>query len=98
MAEPIRAALPDDEPSDQPTAQRQVLEEAAHEFVFAVVGRIGSGTSQVARAFKELLERQTPSFDTRILKATEVIENWAKRESLSHPVRTGGRTIDDAQR
>jgi deoxycytidylate deaminase/dephospho-CoA kinase len=98
MAEQIRAALADDEPSDLPTAQRQIVEEAAHEFVFAVVGRIGSGTSQVARAFKELLERQNPSFDTRILKATEVIENWAKRVSQQHPARTGARTIDDAQR
>ena len=98
MAEPMPAALPDDGPSEQPSAQRQVVEEAAHEFVFAVVGRIGSGTSQVATAFKELLERQNPPFDTRILKATEVIENWAKREGQTHPVRTGPRTIDDAQR
>jgi len=44
MAEPVRGALPD-EPSDLPTAQTQIVEDAAHEFVFAVVGRIGSGTS-----------------------------------------------------
>jgi hypothetical protein len=66
MAEPKTAEFHADEPSDLPTAQRHVIEEAAHEFVFAVVGRIGSGTSQVERAFKELLERQNPAFDTRI--------------------------------
>lgn len=98
MAEPMRAVVPDEEVSDLPTAQRQIVEEAAHEFVFAVVGRIGSGTSQVAAAFKELLEQLKPSFDTKILKATEVIENWAKREQQPHPVRTAKRTIEDAQR
>ena len=98
MAEAKKAELPADQPSDLPTAQRQVVEEAAHEFVFAVVGRIGSGTSQVARAFKELLERQNPAFDARILKATEVIEGWADREAQPHPIRTGDRTIVDAQR
>ena len=88
MAEPKKAELQDNTPSDLPNAQRQVVEEAAQEFVFAVVGRIGSGTSQVATAFKELLERQKPAFDVRVLKATEVIEGWARREGLLHPNRS----------
>lgn len=99
MAEPKKVRLQDNAPSDLPSAQRQVVEEAAEEFVFAVVGRIGSGTSQVATAFKDLLERQKRAFDVRVLKATEVIEGWAKREGLPHPNRSSPppRTIEDAQ-
>jgi deoxycytidylate deaminase len=99
MAETKKAGLQDNNPSDLPTAQRQVIDEAAQEFVFAVVGRIGSGTSQVTTAFKELLERLKPAFDVRVLKATEVIEGWAKRNGFSHPNRNSPppRTIEDAQ-
>jgi deoxycytidylate deaminase len=97
MAE-LKAALREEVPTDLPNAEKQVVDEAAHEFVFGVVGHIGSGTSEVARSFKELLERQKPAFDTKILKATEVIEGWAKREGLAHPSRSASRTIDIAQR
>ncbi|MEI9932650.1 MAG: hypothetical protein WDM89_19475 [Rhizomicrobium sp.] len=68
--------MPKKNPKDLPQtlikgadAKEQVLAEAAHEFVFAVVGHIGSGTSVVAKAFAELLNKQKPSFETTILKA-----------------------------
>lgn len=36
-----------------------VLEQAANEFVFAVVGHVGSGTSEIATALKGLLSGAT---------------------------------------
>lgn len=83
--------------TDLPDAKKQVIAEAAHEFVFAVVGHIGSGTSWVAKSLKELLERQKSPFQTNILKATEVIENWAKGASLAFPDRNAPRSIDSAE-
>lgn len=84
--------------SKSPDAKAQVIAEAAQEFVFAVVGHVGSGTSEVASAFKELLARQKEPFETTILKATEVIEAWAKRNKQEFPDRSAGRTIGTAKR
>ncbi|MDE0349799.1 MAG: anti-phage dCTP deaminase [Gammaproteobacteria bacterium] len=49
---------------------------AAHELVFAVVGPVGSGTSQIASDLNELLEPR--GFKSNILKAREVIEAEAR--------------------
>jgi len=80
----------------KPDAKTQVLAEAAYEFVFAVVGHIGSGTSQVAESFADLLGSHKPAFQTTILKARDVIENWADSSSLSHPDASAARNIDTA--
>ena len=51
-----------------------LLTEASNEFVFAVVGHAGSGTSTVARTLAELLREAKfigVSFDVEILKARE---------------------------
>jgi hypothetical protein len=87
MAETKAASVADTTAIDLPDAKRQVVTEAANEFIFAVVGHIGAGTSEVARSFKEILERQKSPFQTKVLKATEVIEGWAKQKGLQHPTR-----------
>jgi len=81
----------------KPDAKTEVLAEAAHEFVFAVVGHIGSGTSVVARAFKEILERQKNPFHATILKARDVIEDWAKAAEKEFPKGAAARTIATAE-
>jgi len=58
------------------SSQTEIRESAANEFVFAVVGHVGSGTSEVAKLLKSILS--TPSlaggpFDTEILKARDVL-------------------------
>jgi energy-coupling factor transporter ATP-binding protein EcfA2 len=61
-----------------------VLERAANEFVFAVVGHVGSGTSEIATALKGLLSGATGgSFDVEILKAREVIRAWGSKRKTS---------------
>lgn len=63
-----------------------VLEQAANEFVFAVVGHVGSGTSEIAMALKGLLSASSGgSFDVEILKAREVIRDWAVSANLEPP-------------
>jgi deoxycytidylate deaminase len=57
------------------------LEHAANELVFAVVGHVGSGTSTVADSLKGLLEASGVDghgYDVEILKARDVIEDWAQ--------------------
>lgn len=63
-----------------------VLDRAANEIVFAVVGHVGSGTSEIANTLKGLLEGplEGGSFDVEILKARDVIQAWA--ESAGKPL------------
>jgi hypothetical protein len=58
-----------------------VLEHAANELIFAVVGHVGSGTSTVADALQKLLESPGLTggrYDAVILKARDVIQAWAE--------------------
>jgi hypothetical protein len=73
-------------------SQTAVLEHAANELVFAVVGHVGSGTSTVADALKKLLESASlagGSYDVVILKARSVIQAWA--ETSGRPLPTAGK-------
>jgi deoxycytidylate deaminase len=54
-----------------------VLGNAANELVFAVVGHAGSGTSTIASALQDLLESSQHRFDCTIIKARDVIGDWA---------------------
>lgn len=58
-------------------------EHAAREYVFAVVGHIGSGTSTAAMQIKGLLE--SAGFDTHYLKASDVIREWAEEHGQPVP-------------
>jgi len=65
-----------------------VLGQAANELVFAVVGHVGSGTSVVANQLATLLRDtvyQGVSFEVEVLKARNVIEEWAKSKELALP-------------
>ena len=65
-----------------------VLKHAANEFVFAVVGHVGSGTSEIATNLKESLEDQTlpgGPFSVTTLKASEVIIEWAHERGEAIP-------------
>jgi len=97
MSEAVRPEKQVSEESTRgPDARAQVVAEGAHEFVFAVVGHIGSGTSYVAKAFEKLLQTRSRPFQTTTLKARDVIEDWAKKGSLSFPGREQPRNIDTA--
>jgi deoxycytidylate deaminase len=60
-----------------------VLEFAAGELVFAVVGHVGSGTSTIAQGLRGLL--QLRGYDVEILKARDVIAEWATKEGIPLP-------------
>jgi ABC-type glutathione transport system ATPase component len=65
-----------------------VLQHAANELVFGLVGHVGSGTSTVAATLCELLKSPAlggGSYDTVILSAREEIENWANQTSRPLP-------------
>lgn len=80
-------------PSDKqgPDARAVVLKEAANELVFAVVGHVGSGTSEIALTLKGLLSSPSlfgGTFDVEVLKARSVIEKWATAHNEPLPAGT----------
>jgi deoxycytidylate deaminase len=81
MALKPRSSLPEQKTtSSGKPARALIVEQATNEVVFAVVGYVGSGTSEVATTLKGLLENPAlpgGSFDVEILKARKVIEGWA---------------------
>lgn len=69
-------------------ARAVVVDAATNEVVFAVVGYVGSGTSEIANALKGLLEQEKldgGKFDVEILKARNVIAEWSTRNGLQPP-------------
>lgn len=73
-----------------------VLKHAANEFVFAVVGHVGSGTSEIAESLRDSLSEQTlpgGAFEVQILKARDVIGDWARENGQSVP-NDGKHTLD----
>jgi hypothetical protein len=69
-------------------AKAVLLDSATNEVVFAVVGYVGSVTSEIASALKGLLEQEKlegGKFDVEILKARKVISDWAARNGEQAP-------------
>jgi len=65
-----------------------VLEHASNELVFAVVGHVGSGTSEVAKTLQALLHEATPespAYEAQIVKATDLIAAWATENGKKVP-------------
>lgn len=60
-------------------SRAHVRELVSNEMIFAVVGPVGSGTSEIAQALKELLEQK--GYETRVLKARDVISAWDQRSN-----------------
>lgn len=69
----------------RPTSQEVVRASSSSELFFAVVGHVGSGTSEVAQRLRDVLAAGTagPAYDTVILKARDELEAWdAKHRRL----------------
>ncbi len=56
---------------------------ASKELVFSVVGPVGSGTSEVANALKDFLDKA--GYRTEVIKARDVIEEWEEKHGRSIP-------------
>jgi deoxycytidylate deaminase len=91
---PIRVAV------GRKHSQAVVLAQASHEVVFAVVGHVGSGTSEIAEVLRRLLTKPKDAdqtFEVEMLKATDVISSWAKKNGKLVP--SGARkTLADVER
>jgi deoxycytidylate deaminase len=69
-----------------------VAEEASNEFIFAIVGHVGSGNTTVADALKTVLEQQkvnSKPFEVAIIKARTVIEEGMKKLDMPMPPTKG---------
>jgi ABC-type glutathione transport system ATPase component len=65
-----------------------VLEATANELIVAVVGHVGSGTSEIAEALHNLLEEaDLPGgpYEAEVLKARNEIEKWATEAEEALP-------------
>jgi hypothetical protein len=72
-------------------SRRVVLKHAANELVFAVVGHVGSGTSEIAESLNDsLVDKSLPGgpFQVHNLKAREVINEWARENNETLPDET----------
>lgn len=60
-------------------SQDVVRDNVSNELFFAVVGHVGSGTSEVALKLKSVLESEAagPAFDVEILKARDQLSSWS---------------------
>ena len=77
-----------------------VVKQASNEFVFAVVGHAGSGTSVVGDTLKTLLEATAltgANFDVSILKARTIIDEWAREHGKDVPATGSRRTLKDVE-
>jgi len=62
----------------QRDSRSAVLDHAANELIFAVVGHVGSGTSEVAKTLESLLKTASggvPAHDVQVFKASNLISN-----------------------
>jgi dephospho-CoA kinase len=69
-------------------SKEAVLQHAANELIFAVVGHVGSGTSTIAHVLSETLSSDTLSggkYEVEILSARSEVESWAKASGRSIP-------------
>jgi deoxycytidylate deaminase len=75
------------------SARDTLLQNAANELVFAVVGHVGSGTTEIANKLMSLLEDPGAigqSYDASYIKATDLISAWATRTGKAVPALAPG--------
>ena len=75
-------------PSVSVDSKTAVLQHAANELVFAVVGHVGSGTSTIANVLAELLSSSAlpgGEYEVEVLSARNEIEEWAKSNGRAVP-------------
>lgn len=81
-----------------------ILSESSNEFVFAVVGHAGSGTSLIAEQLSNILREHRLKgvpFDVIPLKATDVIAEWGRDRGIPIPTPRADpndRRLEDALR
>lgn len=81
-------------------ARRILREAAANEYVFAVVGHVGSGTSEIAEILKAVMSEErveTQPFEVIQLKSSEVIVEWANANGKPIPPRHEPRELADVE-
>jgi deoxycytidylate deaminase len=69
-------------------ARELIAAHDAKELIFAIVGHVGSGTSEIADALKVILEAPGllgGPYDTVIIKASDRITDWATKKGHSIP-------------
>ena len=71
-------------------SQAVLRDQMSHELVFGVVGHIGSGASQVAKQLREALAER--DFAVHVLKARDVIVDWATSNQKHAPPESSRRT------
>jgi deoxycytidylate deaminase len=94
-ASPLRVLNPGVSGDD---ARDIIRRDASNEFVFAVVGHAGSGTSMIASALEaRLIEEKLngSSFQSRLIKARDAILAWAIKRGKPFPVMDGKRNLRD---
>jgi len=76
-----------------PTSRELVQESDSKELFFAVVGHVGSGTSQIAKELEKVLSSSEngPAFDVVVLKARDELLAWDEQHKrlLDHAGETG---------
>jgi deoxycytidylate deaminase len=65
-----------------PKSSRSMLKNLhANEFIFGVVGPVGSGTSLIATSIQDQLK--SIDYETHLIKASQVIAKWAEGENVA---------------
>lgn len=75
MSEKAKLSVVEEEKAEKKSSREQVVKNESNEFVFAVVGYVGSGNSQIASSLKKLLEEK--GFEVSIIKARIFIKEYA---------------------
>ncbi|MEW6480548.1 MAG: anti-phage dCTP deaminase [Pseudomonadota bacterium] len=78
----------------QRDSRSAVLDHAANELIFAVVGHVGSGTSEVAKTLESLLKTASgglPAHDVQVFKASDLISEWAVTVGKEPPALVDGK-------
>lgn len=90
------AAKPTSAPTRGSAGSRQLVREhTSPEVIFAVVGPIGSGTSEVCETLEKLLIEN--GFRVAVLKAREIIEDWASKNNFDIPNGSKSATVTALQ-
>jgi len=80
MAEQAASDLVQFRSTSRPTSQELVQASSSGELFFAVVGHVGSGTSEVATTLRRVLSSASsdsgPAYDAIVIKASAELEDW----------------------
>jgi deoxycytidylate deaminase len=85
MAEAIARKPLEPAPKGSAESKEVVAEHVSNEIVFAIVGHVGSGNTQIADTLKSVIERHkidNQLFAARIIKARTVIAEWMRQNGL----------------